>query len=318
MKSFAGKLAVVTGGGSGIGRELVRQLVKEGCSVASCDVSLENLEQTRALCETSARCSIFEADVSLPAQVLAFRDAVTAAHDARCIHLLINNAGIAGGGSFVDDAREEWEKTFDVCWGGVYHGCRAFLPLLLASDAGWVVNVSSVNGFWASLGPNTSHTAYSAAKFAVKGFSEALLTDFRNTAPHLGVSVVMPGHIGTSIVLNSGRVHGRPDPKDMSAEDVAEARARLKKMGLEVTGASDDDIRRALQMRVEEFRDDAPTSAAEAATQILDGVRAGRWRILIGDDARVMDEMVRATPEAAYEAAFMDELRARANWKLDV
>jgi NAD(P)-dependent dehydrogenase (short-subunit alcohol dehydrogenase family) len=114
--------------------------------------------------------------------------------------MLFNNAGIGGGGSFLVDDRAEWERTFGVCWFGVYYCSRAFMPLLVASDEGYIVNTSSVNGFWASLGPNIAHTAYSAAKFAVKGFSEALINDLRVNAPHVKVAVVMPGHIGVHCV----------------------------------------------------------------------------------------------------------------------
>ena len=129
-----------------------------------------------------------------------------------------------------------------MCWGGVYLGVRTFLPLLLQSEEARIVNTSSVNGFWATLGPTTSHTAYSAAKFAVKGFSEALITDLANTAPHVGVSVVMPGHIGTSIVFNSGSYLGR-DPKELDEEQVAQLRERIGGRGLDVSGASDEDLR---------------------------------------------------------------------------
>jgi len=119
------------------------------------------------------------------------------------VNLLFNNAGIGGGGSFVTDDRSEWERTFGIDWGGVYYCTRAFLPMLLRADEGHVVNTSSLNGLWASIGPTIPHTAYSAAKFAIRGFTEALITDFRVNAPHLRGSVVMPGHIGTSIVINS-------------------------------------------------------------------------------------------------------------------
>ena len=157
-------------------------------------------------------------DVSNEADVRRFRDEVVAQHDTDHINLLFNNAGIGGGGSFVTGDRAEWERMFGVCWGGVYNCSRAFVPLLVASDDGYLVNTSSVNGFWACLGPDVAHTAYSTAKFAVKGFSEALLTDFRLNAPHVKVAVVMPGHIGTDIVHNSRRVHrGRPD--DVPSED---------------------------------------------------------------------------------------------------
>jgi NAD(P)-dependent dehydrogenase (short-subunit alcohol dehydrogenase family) len=313
MKSFEGRIAVVTGGGTGMGRELVRQLAAEGCHVALCDVSQEAMAQTKAMSEAGApagvRVTTFLADVSDEDRVLAFRDSVAAEHDTDHVHLLFNNAGIGGGGSFVSDDREEWDKTFEVCWYGVYYCSRAFLPMLLASPEGHLVNTSSVNGFWASIGPQSAHTAYSAAKFAVKGFSEALINDFRLNAPHLKVSLVMPGHIGTSIVINSARILGR-DPKEMSDDQVAEARDRIQRAGFPVGGATNDQIRVALQMIGENFRDKAPMTAAEAAKVILDGVREERWRILVGKDAAILDRLVRETPEEAYETSFMQRLLA--------
>jgi NAD(P)-dependent dehydrogenase (short-subunit alcohol dehydrogenase family) len=312
MERFEGRVAVVTGGGTGMGRELARQLTAEGCHVAICDVSGEAMAETKALGEAGSPdgtlLSTFVADVSDRPQMEAFATHVAATHGTDHINLLFNNAGIGGGGSIVADRPDEWDKVFGVCWGGVYNGTRAFLPMLLSADEGHVVNTSSVNGFWACLGPN-AHTAYSAAKFAVKGFTEALIVDFRQNAPHLKASVVMPGHIGTSIVFNSGAYFGR-DPKDLRDEHVAELRERLTAQGLDVSAASDEDIRQAMLMRAEGFRDDAPTTAAQAATIILDGVRAGAWRILVGDDAVTLDELVRADPEVAYEPAFMERLRA--------
>ncbi len=314
MEHFDGRIAVVTGGGTGMGRELARQLSAEGCHVAMCDVSAENMAETRDLCLADApagtRVTTFVADVSDEAQLLAFRDAVIAEHDTDHVHLLFNNAGIGGGGSFVHDPRAEWETTFNVCWGGVYLGCRTFLPLVLAAPEAHIVNTASVNGFWASLGPNIPHTAYSAAKFAVKGFSEALVTDLRQNAPHVKVSVVMPGHIGTSIVINSGKFFGR-EPKELTSEQLQETRERLAKRGLDVSGASDDDLRVGMQMQAEMFRDAAPTTAAQAATVILDGVRAERWRILVGDDAVSLDELVRQYPADAYDDSFLPHLKAR-------
>ena len=133
------------------------------------------------------------------AQMERFRAEVADRHATDRIHLLFNNAGIGGGNSLIVNRCEEWERTFNVCWGSVYNGTRAFLPLLLKAEEGHIVNTSSVNGFWASIGPHLSQTAYAAAKFAVKGFTEALITDLRINAPHIKCSVVMPGHIGTSI-----------------------------------------------------------------------------------------------------------------------
>ncbi len=314
MENFAGKIAVITGGGTGMGRELARQLSAEGCHVAMCDVSAENMDETVALCVADApsgtRVTSIVADVSQEAQLVAFAEAVTTEHSTDHINLLFNNAGIGGGGSFVTDGRDEWETTFNVCWGGVYLGTRTFMPMLVASDEGHIVNTSSVNGFWASLGPNIAHTAYSAAKFAVKGFTEALITDLRQNAPHVKASVVMPGHIGTSIVINSGKFFGR-DPKEMSTEQLAEVRDRLGKRGMDVSAASDDDLRVGMQMQGEMFRDAAPMTAAQAATVILDGVRSGTWRILVGDDAVSLDELVRELPAIAYDPEFLPHLRAR-------
>jgi len=238
-----------------------------------------------------------------------FRDEVLAAHETDHLHLLFNNAGIGGGGSFVTDDRAEWERTFGVCWGGVYLGCRTFLPALIAAPEAHIVNTSSVNGFWASVGPTTPHTAYSAAKFAVKGFTEALITDLRVHAPHVRASVVMPGHIGTSIVHNSFREHGRT-PEEMTAEQVDAVRAQAARTGMDLTAVSDDDIRRGVRMQADLFRVNAPTSAAEAATIILDGVRAGEWRILVGEDAGILDRLVREAPTEAYDPAFLARAQA--------
>lgn len=309
---FREKIAVVTGGGTGMGRELVKQLAAAGCHVALCDVSEENMATTRAeslaVAPAGTRVTAHRCDVASEIEVLAFRDAVRTDHATDHVHLLFNNAGIGGGGSLFTDDRAEWERTFAVDWWGVYYGTRAFLPLLVASAEARIVNTSSVNGFWASLGPTNPHTAYSAAKFAVKGFTEALITDLRLHAPHVKVSLVMPGHIGTSIFFNTASVLGRPSPKEMTAEDLRPVRERFGAAG---SALSDDQLRAILQQVGEQFRDAAPTSAAEAATIILDGVRDDVWRILVGADAVALDEMVRAAPEEAYEPSFLKKLQQR-------
>ncbi|TFU05669.1 SDR family NAD(P)-dependent oxidoreductase [Polymorphobacter arshaanensis] len=292
---FAGKIAVITGGGTGMGRELARQLVAEGCSVAMCDVSADNMAETRRLCLESApqgtQVDCYVADVSIEDQMMAWADVVRKTFDTDRIHLLFNNAGVAGGGSFVAGDRASWERTFNICFYGVVHGVRAFLPLLMNAERGHIVNTSSVNGFYASIGPETSHTAYAAAKFAVKGFTESLITDLRLNAPHISAAVVMPGHIGTEIAGNSMAIN--PGTRDF--------RTMLSRQGLDT--ASMDDAQLAMVVNAG-FRDSAPTSAAQAATIILDAVKAGQWRILVGDDARILDEMVRADPEGAYAPAF--------------
>jgi len=322
MKDFAGKFAVVTGGGTGMGRELARQLIAEGCSVAMCDVSDRNMRETIALAEADgvpqgARITAHVADVSDEAALIRFRDEAMAAHDIHRLHLLFNNAGIGGGGSMVVDDRAEWERTFNVCWGGVYLGVRTFLPALMAADEAHIVNTSSVNGFWASLGPHVSHTAYAAAKFAVKGFTEALVTDLRLNAPHVKCSVVMPGHIGTSIVGNSRKVIQGAEDDALTPHELARARQRIGRMGMDATALPDEAIQAMVREQARRFLEDAPMTAAAAATIILDGVKAERWRILVGEDAHKMDALVRADPEQAYEPAFFDVLAKEVGWQLN-
>ena len=250
------------------------------------------------------------------AQVTQFRDDVARHHDADKIHLLFNNAGIGGGGSMFAHSREEWERTFNVCWGSVYNGTRAFLPLLLKAEEGHIVNTSSVNGFWASIGPKIPHTAYSAAKFAVKGFTEALIADLRINAPHIKCSVVMPGHIGTSIPLNSRKIQGGSESDAMTEKQLTQARARLASMGRDISAMSDDAIRNIIAERERRFTEEAPTSAAEAAKIILDGVKADRWRILVGEDAQEIDRRVRQSPERAYDIDFFEEFARAAGWRI--
>ncbi len=285
MKDFSGKIAVVTGGGSGIGRALVLQLVAEGCSIAMCDIGEEDMAETARLAEVEAtqgaKVISFRADVGNEEDVNAFRDHVLAEIDSDHIDLLFNNAGVAGGGSFVAGDRGQWERTFNVCWNGVYLNCRAFLPLLVKASEAHIVNVSSINGFWATIGPDTPHTSYCAAKFAVKGFTEALLTDLAVNAPHVKASVVMPGHIGTRIALNSVREHG-------VANILAE-------------GESEEDA----LARGQQFEDNG-MPPAEAAKIILDGVREEEWRILVGEDAKMIDAATRTDPKYVLTREFIE------------
>jgi NAD(P)-dependent dehydrogenase (short-subunit alcohol dehydrogenase family) len=321
MKDFAGKIAVITGGGTGMGRELARQLVAEGCNVAMCDVSADAMAETRQMCEVERlpqglRITTHIADVSIEDQLIRFRDEVAEQQASDKIHLLFNNAGIGGGGSLFTSTREQWEKTFNICWGGVYLGVRTFMPLLLKADEGHIVNTSSVNGFWATVGPGVSHTAYSAAKFAVKGFTEALMTDLSLNAPHIKCSVVMPGHIGTSIVSNSRKIQSGLESDELSPNEIVATRQRLKGIGVDTAAMSDADITKIALDRARNFLEQAPTSAAAAARIILDGVKADRWRILVGDDAHRLDERVRQSPEKAYTPEFYQDFAKEVGWRL--
>ncbi len=307
LHDFAGSIAVVTGGGTGMGRELVCRLAAKGAHVATCDVNPGTLTETLSLAADDAapgvRLTSHICDVADKGQVASFRDAVVAEHETDHINALFNNAGIAGGSSFVlDNQRDGWEKTFAVCWGGVYNCAHAFMDLLVRSDNAALVNTSSINGFWATVGPALEHTAYCAAKFAVKGFTEALMIDLALHAPHVSAHVVMPGHIGTSIAINSTEIHG--------GIDVVRVRKMLSQRGINPDALSDDELKEIVEDRNQSFRDDAPTTASQAADVILEGVTAGRWRILVGDDAHAIDEAVRADPESAYTEEFLNKLMA--------
>ena len=282
---FAGRLAVVTGGGSGMGRELVVQLAARGCDVATCDVNDAELAETVKLASDGApeaHVTGHLCDIADESQVGRFRDEVLVRHGRDHVNLLFNNAGIGGGYSFIAEDRAVWDRTFAICWGGVYNCSRAFVPLIIASDAGYIVNTSSVNGFWAALGPTWPNSAYSTAKFAVKGFSESLITDLRVNAPHVKVAVVMPGHIGTGIVENSWRILANDGSEPTTGD------------------APGQDPENLVQQTAEAFRASAPVSASEAATVILDAVHNDAWRILVGDDARALDDAVRSDPLAVY------------------
>jgi len=279
MRIKAGHIAVVTGGGAGMGRALCVDLARRGCHVATCDLNEAKLAETLEECRAAApnpgqKFLALRCDVSDEAQCNAFRDAVAEQFRTLHINLLFNNAGIGLVCSFVKADRALWERTFNICWGGVYLMCRAFTAMLLASSEGAVVNTSSINGMLASLGPDMPHTAYAAAKFAVKGFTESLIIDFRKHAPHLEAFVVCPGFIGTDIVRNRLAIF-----KEASTGSGALSRSEVR--------------------AAEAFRSFG-MPAADAAAVILLGVEAGRWRILVGDDAEALDVAVRADPVGLY------------------
>jgi len=311
MTELSGRLAVVTGGGSGIGRELVRRLFSEGCHVALCDLSEEAMAETRRLCQAQpmaggGRLTTHRVDVADETQLLRFRDEVAAQHQTDRVHLLFNNAAITGGGSILKHSREEWDRTFNICWNGVYYSTRAFLPMLLKADAAHIVNMSSVAGFWAAAGAHVPHTAYAAAKFAVRGFTEALIVDFRENAPHIRCSVVMPGHVGTGIVSNTRQVLC-----GSAAIPIDAKRAELQAHGQDVAAMSKADVEAAYDRHEQDYVRRAPMSAAMAASAILSGVKERRWRILIGEDARLLDKSVRNDPDRAYEVDFFDRFLRR-------
>src|ERR1700723_1560034 len=170
VDSLTGKLAVVTGGGSGIGRDLVPQLAAQGCSVAACDLNADTVALTAATAWAAAAPGVqvtsHDCDVSDEAQVLRFRDELLEQHASDHVDLVFANAGVVGGASFVKDSRQEWERTFAINWQGVYFCARTFLPLLIASGDGVLVNTSSLNRLAASPGPGKPENVNTTPKFA--------------------------------------------------------------------------------------------------------------------------------------------------------
>lgn len=319
MQELTGKIAVVTGGGTGIGRALVLQLVAEGCHVAFCDVIEPNVNETIKLCSSDnprgATVTAFICDVADESQVQRFFEDVKTRHSTDHINLLINNAGVNGGGSFVQSPREEWERTFNICWTGVYLVTRTFLPLLLKSNEGHLVNMSSANAIRPVLGGQVPHTAYSTAKFAVRGFTESLIHDFRYNAPHLNVSVVMPGHTGTGIMSNSMQILGQNQPSDWTTEDIEKAKTRWEIAGVEnAQDLTDEQVRANGAKEIEDMQE-LGLPPSEAANTILKGVKDNTWRILIGNDTVSLDKVVRESPETAYDPDFVYRWR-EANAKL--
>ena len=233
-----------------------------------------------------------------------------AQHDIDHINLLFNNTGIGGGGSFLTGRREEWDRVFGIDWGGVYHCARAFVPLLVASHRRLPDQHEQRERLLGLTRARQPSHGLLGGEVRGEGLLGSVDRGLRVNAPHVKVAVVMPGHIGTDIVVNSRRVLGGAEPDDMSADDLAEARVQMGKRGMPVDTMSDDDIREMMKMVGEGFKSMAPVSAAQAATIILDAVKAGKWRILVGDDAHRLDEVVRANPEDIYAEGGVNLLSA--------
>jgi short-subunit dehydrogenase len=263
---LAGRTAVVTGAGSGIGRALAIVLAKRGCDLALADVDEAGLAHTRGLIEGQAvaartlNVSLHILDVADRTAVALFPTAVASQHAK--VDLLINNAGVALGGSFEEISEADFQWLFNINFWGVVWMTRAFLPILKQSDAACIVNMSSLFGLISPPG----QTAYSASKFAVRGFSNALRYELAGTT--VALSVVHPGGVATSIAKNSRK------PQDRSAAQIAAAVARIEKM---------------LRM--------PPERAAEI---IVAGVEKGRARILVGADAKACAALERLMPESYW------------------
>jgi NAD(P)-dependent dehydrogenase (short-subunit alcohol dehydrogenase family) len=280
MSAVTGKVAAVTGAGSGIGRALALGLARRSARLALSDVDEAGLQ------ETAAAARALGAEVLTERLDVADRDAVVAHAEAVAghfgvVHQIYNNAGIAFSRLVLESDWEDYERVLGVNLWGVIHGTKAFLPHLVASGDGHVVNISSVNGFLSQ--PRMSH--YCASKFAVRGFTESLALELRQAGHPVRATVVHPGGIRTSIAANA----------------VRSARER----GLELTPA--DEVRRRF-MEEKVLKMD-PAAAAET---ILNGVEEGRARVLVGKDAKAVDALVRVLPSLHQRLFLAAERRVAA------
>jgi NAD(P)-dependent dehydrogenase (short-subunit alcohol dehydrogenase family) len=254
VKDFRGKVAAITGAGSGIGRALAVDLAGHGAHLALSDVDEAGLAATVSLCEgRSVKVTSQRVDVAERQAVHAWADQVVADHGH--VNLIFNNAGVAVGAEVETMRYEDLDWLMGINFYGVVHGTKAFLPHLRAAGEGHVVNISSVFGLVAI----PSQSAYNAAKFAVRGFTEALRLEL-DSNPDCGVSctTVHPGGIKTNIANNA-----RIDPNTTNGGDTTQAVAR--------------------------FNRSLMTSPTKAAGVILAGVQADQRRVLIGPDARLFD-----------------------------
>jgi NADP-dependent 3-hydroxy acid dehydrogenase YdfG len=194
MKDFQGRVAVITGAGSGIGRALAHALRAEGCELALVDVNAARLREVQA--EIGAtRASIHVADVANRERMAALAEEVMAQHDR--VDILVNNAGVSVVADFAEHSLEDFDWVVGINLWGVVHGCKFFLPHLQRSDDAYIVNLSSMFGIIGVPG----QTSYCATKFAVRGFSEALAAELANSP--IRVLSVHPGGINTNIVRDS-------------------------------------------------------------------------------------------------------------------
>ena len=255
MTQVRGKVAVVTGAGSGIGRALACELARRGASLAISDVDEVGLAETAKQVEViGARVHHTRLDVTDRAAVLRYADEVAAEFGA--VNIVVNNAGIAFTGDIERMSFEQLERVMDVDFWGVVNGTKAFLPHLIASGDGHVVNISSLFGLMAV----PSQSAYNAAKFAVRGFTEALRQEMLVNGHPVHVTCVHPGGIKTAIARNAGAVDG--------ADTVALAAA---------------------------FDKLARTSPESAAASIVRAIAGNRPRAVVGLDAKILDLLVRLT-----------------------
>jgi len=285
MKSFKDKVAVITGAGSGMGRYLAVLLAKDGADVCVCDVNEETLQETvEMLRKYNISVSSHLLDVSDKEAIESLPGKVIDQHGK--VDMVFNNAGVTTGTHFKDMDENNWDWVMGINFDGVINSTRAFIPHMVDSPEAAIVNTSSIFGMVAVPG----QTVYHATKFAVRGFTESLAMEMKETNPNLQIHCVHPGHIGTNIA--------------------ADARFDEENFNQEETQASNSIFTRNAPKSQKEMGDmfrEGGMHPSKAAEIILNGVKKNKTRIFIGLDAKLLDLSQRIFPKHYHKtwALFM-------------
>ena len=273
MKTFKNKVAVITGAGSGMGRYLAILLAKDGADVCICDVNEKTLGETLAMLRKfNVSVSSHLLDVSDKESIEALPQKVIDQHGK--VDLVFNNAGVTAGAHFKDMDENNWDWVMGINFNGVVNSTRAFIPHLINNSEAAIVNTSSIFGMVAVPG----QTVYHATKFAVRGFTESLALEMKQTNPNLQIHCVHPGHIGTNIAATAR----------MSDEDFNDNETR--------PSIFSKNAPKTQQEMGELFREGG-MHPSKAAKIILNGVKKNKSRIFIGLDARLLDLSQRLFPK---------------------
>lgn len=285
MKSFKDKVAVITGAGSGMGRYLAVLLAKDGADVCVCDVNEETLQETvEMLRKYNISVSSHLLDVSDKEAIESLPGKVIDQHGK--VDMVFNNAGVTTGTHFKDMDENNWDWVMGINFDGVINSTRAFIPHMVDSPEAAIVNTSSIFGMVAVPG----QTVYHATKFAVRGFTESLAMEMKETNPNLQIHCVHPGHIGTNIA--------------------ADARFDEENFNQDETQASNSIFTRNAPKSQKEMGDmfrEGGMHPSKAAEIILNGVKKNKTRIFIGLDAKLLDLSQRIFPKHYHKtwALFM-------------
>ena len=273
MKTFKNKVAVITGAGSGMGRYLAILLAKDGADVCICDVNEKTLGETLAMLRKfNVSVSSHLLDVSDKESIEALPQKVIDQHGK--VDLVFNNAGVTAGAHFKDMDENNWDWVMGINFNGVVNSTRAFIPHMINNSEAAIVNTSSIFGMVAVPG----QTVYHATKFAVRGFTESLALEMKQTNPNLQIHCVHPGHIGTNIAATAR----------MSDEDFNDNETRPSIFSKNAPKT---------QKEMGELFREGGMHPSKAAKIILNGVKKNKSRIFIGLDARLLDLSQRLFPK---------------------